>query len=464
VINGATASTPVSTCTTQPSLVGQTISNGFAGFGLASFLLGCESAATINAPIAAMTENYESALYVQDSWKVTRKLTMDYGLRWDYGTYQREQFGRYAAFAPTVPNPSASGHPGGQIFEATCNCQFAQNYPYALGPRLGLAYQINSKTVIRGGFGIVYSANSVQNGGTTNSASTTTPAFGQTVGQLQNGIPSNVSIQWPTFSAAAGQPVGAVVTPPTGLTLDPNVGRPMRLLQWNLTLQREIGRNIAVEAGYVANRGVWEEVSATPPTGSAPLSARNAVSPQTLAKYGFTDFTNAAQSALLTTPISRLTAVQQQQLANMGFTLPYANFPTNQTVRQALVPFPQYSGLMSSTGAPVGKSWYDSLQLKVTKRFSHGLVLNANYTYSKTLALTSTPDPFNTNLGKNLSAFDLPHQFRFTAQYEVPRIHSSLPVLSNKVVAYALSEWGTGWGIQVIPAWIPRPQVNINFQ
>jgi hypothetical protein len=59
----------------------------------------------------------------------------------------------------------------------------------------------------------------------------------------------------------------------------------MRLFQWNLTLQREIGRNIAVEAGYVANRGVWEEEQAAPATG-APLSALNAVSQQTLAKYG----------------------------------------------------------------------------------------------------------------------------------------------------------------------------------
>ena len=152
VINGATASTPVSTCTTQSSLNGTSLSNGFAGFGLASFLLGCVSAATINAPVAAMTRNSQSAVFVQDSWKVTRKLTLDYGVRWDYGTYQREQYGRYASFSPTVPNPSASGRLGGQIFEATCNCQFAHNYPYAIGPRLGAAYQIDSKTVINGGF------------------------------------------------------------------------------------------------------------------------------------------------------------------------------------------------------------------------------------------------------------------------------------------------------------------------
>jgi hypothetical protein len=153
---------------------------------------------------------------------------MDYGLRWDYGTYQREQYGRYNTFSPTVANPSAGGHPGGQIFEATCNCQFAKNYPYAIGPRLGAAYQINSKTVMNGDIGVVYGTNTNQYGGTgSNLAQASTPAFGQTVGQLQNGIPSNVSIQWPTFTPNAGQAVGAVVTPPT--LLDPNAGRPMRL-------------------------------------------------------------------------------------------------------------------------------------------------------------------------------------------------------------------------------------------
>jgi hypothetical protein len=425
--------------TTQPSLAGTTIATGFAGFGFASFLLGGVSGATINAPIAAMTENYQSAVFLQDSWKVTRKLTLDYGLRWDYGTYQREQFGRYASFSPTVPNPSAGGHLGGQIFEATCNCQFAHNYPYAIGPRLGAAYQVNSKTVINAGFGVVYGANTVQTGSTTNVASASTPAFGQIVGTLQSGIPSNVSIQWPTFSAGAGQALGAVVAPPT--LLDPNAGRPMRLLQWNFTVQRELSRDMVVKAAYVGNRGVWEEAGTT-------LSALNAVSPATLQSLGFTDLTSKTQSALLTTPISSLSVAQKQQLAAQGVNLqPYPGFPTSQTVLQAIKPFPQYTGLLTPAGAPLGKNWYDALQLTFTKRYSHGLVLNANYTYSKTLALTTTPDPFNTNLGKNLSAFDLPHQFRLTAQYEVPLIHSNRPVLSNRVVAYALSGWSTGWSL-----------------
>jgi hypothetical protein len=107
------------------------------------------------------------------------------------------------------------------------------------------------------------------------------------------------------------------------------------------------------------------------------------------------------------------------------------------------VPFPQYSGPMNPAGAPLGKNWYDGLQTSLTKRFSHGLTANANYTYSKTLALTSSPDPFNRNLGKNLSPYDVPHQFRLSAQYEVPRFHSG--IMSNKILSYIVSGWGTGW-------------------
>jgi hypothetical protein len=71
-----------------------------------------QSAAQLNAPIAASTSKYETAMYLQDSWKVTRQLTLDYGLRRDYGTYAREQHGRYSSFSLTVPNPSAAGNLG----------------------------------------------------------------------------------------------------------------------------------------------------------------------------------------------------------------------------------------------------------------------------------------------------------------------------------------------------------------
>ena len=388
-----------------------------------------------------MTENYQAALFVQDSWKVSRKLTLDYGVRWDYGTYQKEQFGRYGDFSATTPNPSAGGRDGAIIYEANCHCNFAHNYPYAIGPRLGAAYQLDSKTVIRGGVGVVYGNldSSSATGYASNSASASTPAFGQIAGLLQNGIPSSVQAAWPTLNnPAAGQAPGAVVGAPT--LLDQNTGRPMRLLQWNVTVQRTIGRDLAVEAGYVGNRGVWEVAGSS-------LAPQNALSQSTLAAIGIpsSDFTNATLSTAFNTTISGLTTAEKQSLAAVGLTqfLPYSNFPQTQTVRQSLVEFPQYSGLIAPAGAPLGKNWYDALQTKITKRFSHGVTANANYTYSKTEALTSTIDPYNRNLGKNLSVYDVPNQFRISAQYEVPRLHEG--IFQNKILSYAMSGWGTGW-------------------
>jgi hypothetical protein len=157
------------------------------------------------------------------------------------------------------------------------------------------------------------------------------------------------------------------------------------------------------------------------------------------------NLSNATLSSAFNTNISALTQQQTTALASVGLTqfLPYSNFPQNQTVRQALLPYPQYSGAIAPLGAPDAKSWYDALQLTFTKRFSHGLTANANYTYSKTLSMTGSPDPFNRNLGKNLSAFDVPHQLRVSAQYEIPRFSSG--IFSNKVLGYIVSGWGTGW-------------------
>jgi len=419
--------------TEQPALLGSTLSQGFAGFPFASFLLGGMSANQQVAPAALSVSKYQFAMYLQDTWKTTKKLTLDFGVRWDYGTYAREQYGRNASVGLTIPNPAASGRPGARQFEATCNCNFAANYPYAVGPRLGLAYQFDRKTVMRAGFGAVYNATATNSGSFSNSASSNTlPAnSGQITGLFKDGMPASVHAVWPSFDPATGQGVGTVIPMPN--LLDPNAGRPARLFQWSIGVQREITRDLVVETSYVANRGSWWTASAL-----APL---NALSVDTLRAYGFNDFTSATESALLTTTVANLTAAQRNTLAARGITgIPYANFPTNQTVRQSLLAYPQYTG-QTLEGAPLGKTWYDSLQINATKRFSHGIQFNVNYNWSKNLDLMTTPDVFNRGIGKNLSVNDIPNQFRVTAQYQVPQLHD---VISNKIAAYALSGWGLG--------------------
>jgi outer membrane receptor protein involved in Fe transport len=144
--------------TQQPALQGITISSGFTGFEFASFLLGGVSSTTQWAPVAYQNEKFQTAVYLQDTWKITRKITLDYGVRWDYGTYPREEHGRNGSLGLAIPNPSAAGRLGATQFEATCKCQLASNYPYAIGPRLGVGYQVNSKTVLRAAIGVVYNS------------------------------------------------------------------------------------------------------------------------------------------------------------------------------------------------------------------------------------------------------------------------------------------------------------------
>ena len=424
--------------TETPSLLGVNTNQGFHGFQFASFLLGGMSANSQNAPIALSNNKSQTALFAQDTWKITRKLTLDYGVRWDYGTYSAEQYGRNGSIGLAVPNPSASGRLGATQFEATCQCNFAANYPYAIGPRLGLGYQLDAKTVLRAAYGVVYNSTSTAVGFTSNSASSN--AFptnsGLTTGLFKDGMPSSVRAVWPSFNANVGQGVGTVIGMPS--LLDQNAGRPARLSQWNIGVQREVNRNLVVEANYVANRGAWWTANG--------LGTLNALNQDKLRSLGFNDFTSSTEAGLLTGLVQNLTAAQRSTLAARGINgIPYSNFPLNQTVRQSLVDYPQYTGTGLS-GAPLGNTWYDALQVTATQRFSHGLSFNLNYTWSKNLdTMTFISDVFNRGLSKNLSTNDRPQALRFSVQYEVPQLSKTrMAFVSNKYISQVLSGWGLG--------------------
>ena len=435
IINGGANGTYTfgANMTEQPSLQGITTNQGFDGYEFASFLLGGMSSNALTAPINLSNNKKQIGIYAQDTWKITRKLTFDYGLRWDLGTYARESYGRNGSVGLAIPNPNASGRLGAVQFEQACKCNFAKNYPYAYGPRLGVAYQINSKTVFRAGLGLVYNSTATNSGASTaGAASGALPGnSGQITGLFKNGMPSEVQAVWPSFNPGVGAGVGAVVGMPA--LLDPNAGRPGRLLQWNIALQREINRNLVVDASYVANRGVWWTASAL-----APL---NSISEATLRRYGFNDFTSLAEANLLSGLVSGLATntAARTTLASRGISgFPYGNFPTSQNVRQSLRDYPQYNS-NGLSGSPLGNTWYDSFQLSVTQRFTRGLSFNMNYNFSKNLDLTSATDVFNRANGKSYSANDRPHSLRLTVQYVVPKTFSG-----NSILSYALSDWGLG--------------------
>jgi hypothetical protein len=443
--------------TSQSALEPVALSQGSTGFAYASFLLGQMSSYGLGVPAVYKFGKQQWALFLQDTWKVTRKLTLDYGLRWDYGTYPRETYGRIADFSRTVANPTADGHPGAVIYEALCGCKFASNYPYALGPRIGVAYQLNSKTVLRGGFGVVYNVTNVPASTPLNYQTAGTPGFGLGLFNLQDGPPATIHPTFPNFSPGALPLINTVGGPPA--YIDPNAARPARQYQWSVGIQRELNRNLVVEVSYVANRGIWWSTG-----GSGSLAPVNSMSEDLLKKYGFS-VGNVTDRTLLQTQIRNLGAADKSALAARGIGLPYASFDQSQNLFQSLLPFPQYTGNISPTSAPLGKTWYDSLQTTVTQRLSHGLNVNGNFTWSKNLDLMSSPDIFNRQLGKNISANDLPLQLRLSAQYTTPRAN----IFGNRMASYVLGDWNIGWYMQYQSApIITRPSANaglnpINF-
>jgi hypothetical protein len=373
----------------------------------------------------------------------------------DYGTYSKEQFGRAVDFSATTPNPNADGRPGAYIYEATCKCNFAHNYPYAFAPRLGFAYNLDKKTVIRGGFGIAYGFTAPSAGRIINSVITPTLQNGFDDFQLQNGIPSRYQPTWPNFNAGFGFVPNTVNTLQASL-IDPNSGRPDRTYQWNISVQRELSRNLMLEASYIGNRNIWQNTGL--------FQDLNAVSPAILAKNGFT-IGNLDDATLLNTQWSRLSAAQLATLAASDVTPPYASFPVSgpfaATVLQGLKPFPQFSSVIAPT-APQGKSWYDSLQLQASKRLTHGLVGNVNYTWSKNLQFISSPDVFNNSVGKDLVAANPPKVLRITFDYTTP-YPKTIPVLGNKYISQVVGGWGVAGALfYQTGAYMGRPTSGSN--
>jgi hypothetical protein len=442
--------------TALPYLNTNIISGNPIGFPFASFLLGLVNTGNVRMPAAAKLGQHALAFYAQDTWKITRKLTLDYGLRYDYSTYQKEQYGRQPTLDPLTPNRSAGGQPGATTYEATCGCRYASNYPYGWGPRLGAAYQITPKTVLRGGFGLMYNT-SARIGIATRAIGSSNPfeppAFAQPSMVLGTGVPLTLAqIAWPNFDPAYF-PVFAR-SPGTGPpnVFDQNAARPARQYQWSIGLQREIFRDLVVEAAYVGNRGVWWPAAAV---------NYNANRPETLRALGI-DINNPADVTLLNTAVSNA-AVRAR-----GFGIPFNGFSPSATLAQALRPYPQFNGGLTPQFSPLGSTWYNSLQAKVTKRFSHGLDFTYSFTYQKSLSFGSNiNDFFNREANKQLDGADQRFQSVIAFTYTVQRMAGINPILS-----YALSDWQVGSiltyasGFPIpVPAAQSNPQLgNLLFQ
>ncbi len=445
----------IAAATAQPfvptnSYNGYNMGNGFASFLLGDYTFANAIGANLQNPAEFYRQGYQQwGLFAQDSWKVTRKLTVTYGARWDYATPFQEQYGRLGQLNGTLPNPSASGALGAIQYASNCNCNFYKSaYPFAIGPRVGVAYQLTPTTVIRGGWGFTYQY--VSN------------AAGAVVGipgvYPLSGVNPYVNIAapgaiatptWPTTNPGAYPLPGTVGAPTGNFVPDANENRPPRINQFSVSVQQQVTPNFILQAAFVGNRAAWLGFG---PLGTVDGTGVNSngtaqISPATYAQYGLypypgtgpAGYNNYADYLLTLQPLNSA-GVQQRLTASghPGF-VPYAGFPIHNSLNSALYPFPQYGGLTDTT-SPTGASKYDALQLTATKRFSHGLQAGGTYTWGGGYLRPDRQNFFNPT-GNPWQIQQIPIQaLNFNAIYTVPKAE-----FIPKYLQYAAKDWQVGW-------------------
>jgi len=413
--------------------------DALSGNEIASALLGYPTSGSLTLPITPAYRAKYYSFFFQDDWKIARKLTLNLGLRWDYESPVVERYNQMTTgFAFDQPSPIAarvSSAPGVANCAAcralTGGLTFAgssgdNRFAFApdhnnFQPRIGAAYSLNSRTVLRGGFGI-YTLGQWALGGSTG-FSRTTPV----IATVDNLTPSaTMSNPFPTGIL---KPIGAAQGLSTDLGLGLNFGyynRPLPLSkQVSFGIQRELPLGIFADVSYVGNF-----------TTGLPIGGNlNYIPTAELGK---------AASYYTERIANPLAGLLPNNAALNGATIP----------RQSLlVDFPQYSGV-TTTNIPAGRNDYNSLQLSVKKRFVNGLNLQANYFAGKTLEqlLALNPqdirasDILNPVLERRLTIFDVSKKLAILGTYELP-FGKNRPLLNQMHPAanVLLGNWRLGW-------------------
>lgn len=419
------ASTPVCSTGTISASV-----NTLSGLPYASFLLGAPNSATFTTTTVQETGARFRPIspYIQDDWKVSSRLTLNIGLRWDYYPPFREVQNRLSFLDLNATN-SITGTKGALAFAGNgtgyCNCTTnVQTWYKNFGPRLGLAYSVTPKTVIRASYGVIFahgngtggSAISRQGSGqlgyaaspSFTSASASLPAF-----YLQNGVPSYIAPPFFTSTYGTGFYTGG--GSPQGVTYgDPYYGdRAPEFLNWSAGLQQAITNSMVLTATYVGSQGHF----LTPDSNNARGQFINQLDPKYL---------------VLGTVLSQKATAAN--IAAAGLTLPYANYDQTQTIAKALNPLPQYNSVSDSYGA-VANSNYHALQASLNQRFASGMSFMINYTWAKNIDdggsfrsgyavpafATTNGLAYNANrIDRSLSLADRRHNLVATGVFESP--------------------------------------------
>jgi hypothetical protein len=376
-----------------------TQSSATGGFGYADFLLGMPNSGGIRQLNPISTQGLYYALFVQDDWRINNRLNINVGLRWDLAMGDREKYNRLAWFDKDATNPlgAKAGLPdlkgilrwvGGENSkdqQATLHKDF--------GPRIGFAYKLTGKSVLRGGYGIFYLPRNIQGNG-----DGAIEAFRDTsmVATLDGGL---------TSANRLSNPFPNGVLPPLN-DRDPlaNVGSSIQAaLHENrsgyvqlssLNYQFEAPGGVVMQAGYWGNKGTHLS------SGSWNL---NQLPDQYLA----------------------LGAKLNNMVANPFYGLVRSGSLTGATIsmRQSLLPYPQYSGDsgVQQVFVPAGNSTYHAMTVSAEKRLSSGITFLGSYTWSKAIDdVGGMIDIYNRRLNKVLSSFYTPQQVVGSWVYKLP--------------------------------------------
>jgi hypothetical protein len=419
------------------------------GLGYAGFLLGAVDSSVVTQNAVAETGGrYKTyAWYVQDDFKASSRLTVNLGLRWNIWSPFTEVNNVMSFFNPTLPNPLAGNIPGALEFAGngpdSCHCRTpVKQHDVNPGPRVGLAYRVGEKTVIRASYSIFYSHAGGVGGRTNgrqglsqvgfdNSGSISSAVTGQPAYNWNSGYPGN-PLSPPFFNpsygigfitAAAGASVGSGPTTAQTLTYgDPNFGGKAPYYEdWSFNVQHSFTPNLLLSVAYSASDGHWLPGAAV----AGPFT--NQI-PEVYLPLG----------SLLTQTLSATTLTQAQALFP-NVAVPFPNFTG--TIGQSLKPFPQYNGL-SDPWLDVGNSTYNALQVALTHRFANGLTFMVNYTFSKQLDdLAGVRDPNKDFLEKAPGTIDHPHVATATFVYQLPFGGGHKWKSDNKALNAAIGNW-----------------------
>jgi len=409
------------------------------GSSFASFLLGLPDEANRSESQELRLRNLDLSPYFQDDIKLSPKLTINLGVRWDIQVPFTENHNLIVYLDPDAPgtDPAAGGIPGG--LTKFGNCTGCSGYDRAdthwghFGPRLGFAYKLDNKTVVQGGLDVAFLDGGAYEYGTSKVAVN----YGNllTGSYKRNSTGSNVSAfgSWDANSIPA--PAATPFSPGIGDGLGVDAfskkdGFAPYSEQWNINLQRELPYNMFVMAAWAGNRVIHL------PSKNNQIDQMN---PSFLSMGShLNDVFTAGETSL------------------DGVALPYPNyvndFGGSATVAQALVPYPQFSSVFNNFEGS-GTTYYQSIQVEVDKRFSNGLSFLAGYTLSHLMDNTSSGFSSFTSGGINkynqkpewaVSNSDEPQTFKASGTYELP-IGPGKKYLNNHVLGNIVGGWQVGW-------------------